>query len=246
MPGVAPCPFCAAWGQLGTWCIEAPNDSLYWPPVRHDGHMIPEFDTEIGCDYEMADLRTDLTAEKVAVGFVEHHDYECLGLPSWEEAAECLEREAEILERAARSSAPDGIEEILNAVQDEDDVEFAELMSVFHWNDVGVAGVSLALSAARTATFYSCSGGLGNHHAEYPMVGVVPDAERAALIVELAEHTGCGVGQQWGRWYLYAKSVTALHALGQSIIEHREAFDALPPPTWVEGLEEELERVNDC
>ncbi|MEV6046451.1 hypothetical protein [Streptomyces xanthochromogenes] len=207
--------------------------------------MIPEFDVEIDYDYELADLRTDLTTETVAAGFVEHHDYQCLGLPSWEEAADCLAKEAEILERAARSSEPDGIEEILAAVQEEDDVEFAELMSDFQWNDVGVAGVSLALSAARTATFYSCSSGLGNHHAKYPMVGVVPDAERAALIAELAERAGCGIGQQWGRWYVYAKSVTALHALGRLILVHREAFDALPQPMWVEGLEEELERVND-
>ncbi|MEI5098611.1 hypothetical protein RB200_07975 [Streptomyces sp. PmtG] len=208
--------------------------------------MIPEFDVEISYDYELAALRTDLTAKKVADGFVEHHDYECLGLPNWEETAECLAREAEILEWAARSSAPDGIEEILNAVREEDDVEFAELMSAFSWNDVGVAGVSLALSAARTATFYSCSSGLDNsHHAKYPMVGVVPDAERAALIAELAERAGCGIGQQWGRWYLYARSVTAFHALGESILERREAFDALPQPTWVEGLEAELERISD-
>ncbi|WPO72383.1 hypothetical protein [Streptomyces sp. KN37] len=207
--------------------------------------MIPEFDVEVGFDYELADLKADLTARKVATGFVEHHDYRCLGLPSWEEAEACLLNEAEILERAARSSAPDGIEEILSAVEEADDVEFAEVMSAFRWNDVGVAGLSLALSAARTATFYSCSSGLDNHHADYPMVGVVPDAERAALIAELAERTGCGVGQQWGRWYLYAKSVTALHALGQAVLERREAFDAMPQPTWVEGLEEELERVND-
>ncbi|MEE1737994.1 hypothetical protein PUR49_16000 [Streptomyces sp. BE147] len=207
--------------------------------------MIPEFDVEIGYDYELADLRTDLTTKSVAAGFVEHHDYQCLGLPSWEEAAECLAREAEILERAARSSEPDGIDEILTAVQEEGNVEFAELMSGFHWNDVGVAGVSLALCAARTATFYSCSSGLDNHHAKHPMVGVIPDAERAALIAELAERAGCGIGQQWGRWYVYAKSVTALHALGRSILEHREAFDALPQPTWVEGLEEELERISN-
>lgn len=213
-------------------------------PVRHDGRMIPEFDVEIGYDYDLADLRADLTAEKVAAGFVEHHDYECLGLPGWEEVAECLSREAEILEEGARSSAPGGIEEIVAAVQEADDVGFAEFMSDFRWNDVGVAGVSLALSAARTATFYSCSSGLGKHHARYPMVGVVPDVERAKLIVALARSTGCGVGQQGGRWYLYARSVTALHALGQSILERREAFDALPTPAWAEGLEEELERIS--
>lgn len=207
--------------------------------------MIPEFEVEIGHDYELGELRTHLTAEDVATGFVEHHDYECLGLPSWDEAAECLAREAEILEQAARSSAPDGIDTILVAVQEEDDVGFAELMSEFRWNDVGVAGLSLALSAARTATFYSCSSGLGQHHAKYPTVGVVPDAKRAALLAELAERAGCGIGQQWGRWYLYARSVTALHTLGQSILKSREAFDAVSLPSWADGLEEELERIND-
>ncbi|WP_339155839.1 hypothetical protein [Actinomadura luteofluorescens] len=208
--------------------------------------MIPEFDVEIGYDFEVADLRTNLTAETVASGFTEHHEYECLGLLSWEEAANCLAREAEVLERAARSSEPDGIEEILGAVQEEGDLEYSEFMASFYWNDVGVAGLSLALSAARTATFCSCSSGLDNqHHAEYPMVGVIPDAERAALIARLAKRTGCGIGQRWGRWYVYAKSVTAIHALGQSVLEQREAFDALPQPTWVEGLEDELERLSN-
>ncbi|GAA3961715.1 hypothetical protein GCM10023085_50180 [Actinomadura viridis] len=208
--------------------------------------MVPEFDVEIGYDFEVADLRTNLTAAAVASGFTEHHEYECLGLPSWEEATNCLAREAEVLERAARSSEPDGIEEILVAVQEEGDLEYSEFMASFYWNDVGVAGLSLALSAARTATFYSCSSGLDNqHHAEYPMVGVIPDAERAALMARLAKRTGCGIGQQWGRWYVYAKSVTAIHALGQSVLEHREAFDALPQPTWVEGLEDELERLSN-
>jgi hypothetical protein len=97
-------------------------------------------------------------------------------------------------------------------------------MCVLQGNDVGVAGLSLALSAARTATFYSCSAGTDNHHADYPMVGVIPDAERGALIVELAKLADCGVGQRWGRWYLYGRSVTALHALGLAICEAPRNF----------------------
>jgi hypothetical protein len=208
--------------------------------------MIPEFEVEIVHDYELVGLRTDLTAETVAAGFVEHHDYQCLGLPRWEEVTACLAREARILERAARSGAPDGIEEVLTEVHERDDVEFAELMSAFNWNDVGVAGVSLALSAAKAATFYSCSSGLGKtHHAKYPTVGVLPDAQRAAMIADLAKRSDCGVDQQWGRWYLYARSVSALHDLGQAVLGCREAFDALPAPAWAEGLEEELERVSE-
>lgn len=57
-------------------------------------------------------------------------------LPLIQPGGPCLKRapcEAGILERAARSSAPDGIEEILTAVQEENDVGYAELMSDFHW-----------------------------------------------------------------------------------------------------------------
>ncbi|AYV28984.1 hypothetical protein EES41_19935 [Streptomyces sp. ADI95-16] len=208
--------------------------------------MIPAFDVEIRHDYDVADLRTDLTAEQVASGFTDHHGYESLGLPSWQDVAECLSAEAEILAQAALSSAPDGIKEVLDAIDDEDGVEFAELMATFYGNDVGVAGLSLALSAARGATFYSCSSGLdSHHHAEYPMVGVVPDVQRASLLAELAERAGCGIGQQWGRWYLYAGSVSAMHVLGQLILEQRDAFDALPEPKWVDGLAEQLERIDD-
>ncbi|WP_413101962.1 hypothetical protein [Streptomyces sp. Inha503] len=207
--------------------------------------MIPKFGIEIGYDYEPADIRSGLTAEDVAGGFTEHHGYHCLGLPGWAEAEECLAREAEILARAASSDASGGVEELLDAMRESADLAYFDLMCALQGNDVEVAGLSLALSAARTATFYSCSGETANHHADYPMVGVAPDAERGALIIELAKPAGCGVGQRRGRWYLYSRSVTALHALGQAIVEHREAFDSLPDPTWVEGLDEALEHVDD-
>lgn len=208
--------------------------------------MIPEFEIAIGHNYQLARLSDDLTAEEVANGFTEHHEYHCLGLPSWAEAEECLEREAEVLERAASSDAPDGVEEFLDETRETDDLGYFDLMCVLQGNDVGVAGLSLALSAARTATFYSCSGGIDHrHHAEHPLVGVAPDPERGALIIELAKLAGCGVDQRGGRWYLYGRSVTDLHALGRAIVEHREAFDALPAPAWVEGLAEELERADD-
>ncbi|MFE9238059.1 hypothetical protein [Streptomyces sp. NPDC007007] len=208
--------------------------------------MVPEFDVEIGHRHELSDLISGLTAADVASGFTEHHDYHCLGLPSWADAEQCLAREAAVLEEATSSDAPDGVEEYLDAILESDDLGYFDLMCVLQGNDVGVAGLSLALSAARTATFYSCSGGVdNNHHASYPMVGVVPDAVRGALITELAKLADCGIDQQLGRWYLYGRSVTALHALGLAIVKHRSAFDAMPDPAWVGGLDEELKRLND-
>ncbi|CAG7649301.1 hypothetical protein [Actinacidiphila bryophytorum] len=205
--------------------------------------MIPEFHVDIRRDYDLKTLITGLSAEEVARGFTEHHEYECLGLPSWEEAAECLTEEAAFLERAGNSDAPDGVEALLDELRDADDIGYAELMAyTFRWNDVGVAGLSLALSAARIATFYSCSSGLDQrHHAEYPMVGAVPDRERADLLARLIEENRCGVDQVYGRWYLYGRSVKDMHALGRAVLAARDAFDAQPRPSWTEGLAEFLE-----
>jgi hypothetical protein len=166
-------------------------------------------------------------------------------LPSWRDVTDCLKEESSVLERAARSTARDGIQEIIDAIDDDDGVELAEFMMAFHGLDVGVAGLSLALSAARAATFYSCSSGIDSyHHAEYPMVGVVPGIERAKLIAEMAERADCGIGQERERWYIYARSVSAMHALAQLVLAQREAFDALPEPGWVCGLAGQLEHFD--
>ncbi|MBI0375177.1 hypothetical protein JBE27_02515 [Streptomyces albiflaviniger] len=209
--------------------------------------MIPEFDVDISRDYDMETLRTGLSAEDVARGFTDHHGYECLGLPSWEEAAACLKEEAAFLERAEKSGAPDGVEAILHELQEADDVAYAELMAyTFRWNDVGVAGLSLVLSAARIATFYSCSSGLDeHHHAEYPVVGAVPDPERASLLARLIEEIGCGVDQKYGRWYIYGRSIKDMHGLGRTVLAARDAFDARPQPSWAEGLAELLEELGE-
>ncbi|MFE0642093.1 hypothetical protein ACFW2Y_10870 [Streptomyces sp. NPDC058877] len=209
--------------------------------------MIPEFDVEISVDYNLEALRTGLSAEDVARGFTEHHEYECLGLPSWEEAEECLREEAAFLQRADKSDAPDGVATIIRELQEVDDIGYAELMAyTFYWNDIGVAGLSLALSAARVATFYSCSSGLGHrHHARYPMVGAVPDLERARVLARLITQSGCGVGQHGGRWYIYGRSVTTMHGLGMAILDARDAFEVMPQPSWTEGLAELLEELGD-
>lgn len=131
--------------------------------------------------------------------------------------------------------------------QETDDLGYFDLICVLQGNDVGVTGLGLAVSAARAATFYSCSGGIDpHHHADYLMVGVVPDAERGSLIIGFAKLAGCGIDQHWGRLYLSGRSVTALHALGQAIVEHREAFDALPARHGSRGLAEELENAGGC
>jgi len=133
----------------------------------------------------------------------------------------------------------------LDELIETDDVGHAELMAyTFNHNDPGVAGLSMALNAARIVTFYSCSAGR-NHHADYPMVGSVPDRARAELLLGLLRKSGCGVGQTYGRWYIYGPSIRHTHALANAIISSREAFDALPPPPWTTDLKEVLEERDE-
>ncbi|MEY9938559.1 hypothetical protein [Streptacidiphilus sp. MAP5-3] len=203
--------------------------------------MIPEFRVDVDLDYDLEALRTDLDAEDVVEGFTEHHEYECMGLPSWDDALDCLAEEGSLLARAEKSDAADGVRVLLDELRESDDIGYAELTGiVFSNNDPGVAGLSTALSAARVATFYSCSAG-GNHHAEYPMVGAVPDRARAELLVDLIRKSGCGVGQTYGRWYIYSRSVWQTHALAKAIIDSRELFDVIPAPAWTDGLQEMLD-----
>ncbi|GAA1907852.1 hypothetical protein GCM10009837_34420 [Streptomyces durmitorensis] len=207
--------------------------------------MIPDFEVEVRRVYELGELTDDLTAEDVAVGFTNHEGYECMGLPAWSEVEACLVEEAEILARSGASTASDGIAEVMNAICEHDDVGHAELMQEFRWNDPGAAGLVLALSAAGTATFYSCRGGVpGEHHSKYPRVGLVPDAGRARLIARLAESASCGIRQYGGGWYLYARSVADFHRLAHLVLEHRDDFDNMPPPGWANGLDDALARLD--
>lgn len=209
--------------------------------VRNDDPMIPEFRVDVDLDYDLDTLRTDLDAEDVAQGFTEHHEYECMGLPSWDDALGCLAKESSLLARAEKSDSADGVGALLDELREADDIGHAELTGiVFSNNDPGVAGLSAALSAARVVTFYSCSAG-GYHHAKYPTVGAVPDRARAELLVDLIRKSGCGVGQSDGRWYIYGRSVWQTHALAKSIVDSRELFDVLPAPAWTEGLQEVLD-----
>ncbi|WP_019930113.1 hypothetical protein [Nocardia sp. BMG111209] len=206
--------------------------------------MIQESDIQIGYSYETAELRVDLTASDVAAGFTDHHDYQCLSMLGWPEAADCLATEEGILHQAALSSEADGVEAILKDLAEEDDVQYSELMAAVGYLDIGVAGLSFALSASGAATFYSCSGGSGHHHADYPIVGVIPDAARATAIARLAKSAGCGIDQIHGRWYIFGRSVYEMHNLGQLIYESRKLFDSFRRPEWFVGLADAIADID--
>ena len=209
--------------------------------------VIPEFDVDIKIAYDPAAPHADLTAEEVAAGFTDHHDYFPIPPVGWAHVEDCMEWEANLLAAAAASDAQDGPDWILDEIAEaDDDSDYLHYMSLASGLDLGVITLVMALAAAGTATFYSCAAGLDHrHHARYPTVGVVTDAERGRLIAELAQMNGCGVSQGGGRLYIYAATVTRLHDLGCAILDRSADFDQLRPPAWSAGLSEALSQLED-
>ncbi|MEU6572525.1 hypothetical protein [Streptomyces sp. NPDC046805] len=110
----------------------------------------------------------------------------------------------------------------------------------FYRNDIGVAGLSLALSAARSPLSTPVPAG--------STIVITPSTQWSALCQissGLIEQSGCGVGQEYRRWYIYGRSVRETHRLGKAVFDARAAFEALPQPSWTEGLTELLEEIAD-
>ena len=158
-----------------------------------------------------------------------------------------MEWEAALLREAAASSEHDGPDAVIDAItEDEDDSDYIRYMELTRGLDLGVVGLVMTLGAAGVATFYSCASSLDRrHHARFPMVGAAADADRARLVAGLARRNGCGIGQADGLLYIYARTVTALHGLGTSVLERKADFDRLAPPAWAGGLGEALARLGD-
>ncbi|MBE1533213.1 hypothetical protein [Actinomadura algeriensis] len=208
--------------------------------------MVPEFNVESYVDYDPARLR-EITAEDVATypGPGYNQEYEPLVDVSWADARATLEIERAALDRAGKAEDAAGFEDILEAVADE---AYEEEDNAFAWCvqglDLGVAGLAMALVAAGGATYTSCRGRAPGsiHLQEHPLVGVVLDAPRAALVAEFVLAAGCCLYMDRdGHLAVGAPTVEHCHRLAKLIVEKSELFDRFPPQSWREGLEELLE-----
>jgi hypothetical protein len=117
-----------------------------------DGPVIPECDVTPTIDVDYASLKVD--RYQVVEGFAVVRDYQPLIDVGWDDAGECVEAEARWLDRAAKAPTAEEFDQILaSAAQEEAPDDFDWL---FHGLDVGVAGLTLVLSAACYATCFSC------------------------------------------------------------------------------------------
>lgn len=211
--------------------------------------MVPEFNVDSYVEYDPARLR-EVTAEDVATypGPGYNRDYEPLADVSWADVRTTLETERAALDSAGKAEDAAGFEGILQAAADE---AYEEEDGAFAWCvqgldlDLGVAGLVMALAAAGGATYTSCRGKAPGsiHPQEHPLVGVVLDANRAALVAELVLVAGCCLYMDRdGYLAVGAPTVEHCHRLAELLVEKSELFDRFSPPSWLEGLEELLEQ----
>jgi hypothetical protein len=161
----------------------------------------------------------------------------------WEQARECVEVEALWLDRAAQASTAEEFDSILESapeVESPDDFDW-----LFRYLDVRVAGLTLVLSAARSATCYSCRGHAGMAYEHTPQVIMATDPEDARLLAGHTTRAGCGVESVTeGLLCTYAASVDCLHSLVQRMLAAQAEFAVLPQPSRFPRVEQYLASDN--
>jgi hypothetical protein len=203
-----------------------------------DGPVIPEYDVTPAIDVDYASLRV-LTAYQVVEGFAVVRDYQPLIDVGWDDARECVEAEARWLDRAAKAPTAEEFDRILSCAAEEeapDDFDW-----LFRGLDVGVAGLTLVLSAACYVTCFSCRTHPSRAGDHMPQVIMAAEPQRVRVLAGHAERAGCGVeSMDGGLVCVYAASVRHLHALAQAMLDARAELEELPQPAWRPRVQEYL------
>ena len=138
-----------------------------------------------------------------------NRSYRDLRRMSWDDVAQALERERELLARLLRA---DDIEAEAEAIEEERLETFEDPLFGL---DVGVASATLALSAMGCTPVSSCNGGMlgGFHSSTHPVVASYLPAEAAPAALSSAQIVGAGlVLDEAGRAILYAGRVDPMIA----------------------------------
>jgi hypothetical protein len=141
--------------------------------------------------------------------------------------------------RAAKASTAEEFDRILSTAAAEeapDDFDW-----LFRGLDVGVAGLTLVLSAAYYATCFSCRTHPSLSGDHMPQVIMAAEPQRVRVLAGYAARAGCGVENAGdGLVCAYAASVEHLHALAQAMLAARAELEELPQPSWRPRVQEYL------
>ena len=200
--------------------------------------MIPKCGVTPTIDVDYASLRV-LTAYQVVSGFAVVRDYQPLIDVGWDDARECVEAEARWLDRAAKAPTAEEFDRILSCAAEEeapDDFDW-----LFRGLDVGVAGLTLVLSAACYATCFSCRTHPSRAGDHMPQVIMAAEPQRVRVLASYAARAHCGVeSAEGGLVCVYATSVEHLHALAQAMLAARAELEKLSQPAWRPRVQEYL------
>lgn len=193
--------------------------------------MIPRADVDLWVDDP--ELTSGLPApdEVESAGFTDgNFQYEgYFAQTSWDEAAEALEVERELIQVAdSRAATPREFDTLIDGeLEDWQQIALAGL-------DAGVATAVLALNAAGCVTTTSCRGHQGRYASDdghdFPRVRFMADRARARLVRDAAVKSNCGFGVEPPIVEVFARSLTEMMAFAAQMLAVRSAFDALPAP----------------
>ncbi len=95
--------------------------------------------------------------------------------------------------------------------------------------EIGVAGITHALSAIRCLTAASCRSHISSHSwSDCPVVFFAAPAWRLELLAELIAAARCGLRADRNMLSIVAPSITHMHGLAQSIVAERGRFRRKP------------------
>ena len=142
---------------------------------------------------------------------------------SWDDVAQALDRERELVARLLRA---DDIDAEAEALEEERLEAFDDPLCGL---DVGVASATLALSAMGCTPASSCNGGMlgGFHNASHPVVGfyLTVGAARGALAAARTAEAGLILDAD-GRTRLYAAQVEPMVRFAEAALQRAVSREA--------------------
>jgi hypothetical protein len=113
------------------------------------------------------------------------------------------------------------------------DEVFREEISPTDWLELGVAGLTFALSAAGLLTAASCRSHVEHSWSPYPVVLFVSDRRHMDKLIHLVKQSNCGISNDGRFFYIYARNIRDTSGLARLIVDH--CGESFGPPVFEWG-----------
>lgn len=211
--------------------------------------MIPIADVEPQVESPLPTCKMPASDEISEEGFGYFRGTWFIGRVAVTEAQACVQLEDEIIEWIDKhASSPQEFEQLARAIEKQDmtllpeplrstaaargftqwftdDDEAAPLGGL----EIGVAGLTYALSVIRCLTAASCRWHMTNRSwADCPVVFFAAPSWRVEILAELIRAEACGLSSNRGMLTLYGSSIRSTHQLAERIVSERGRFWKMP------------------